>query len=102
MDSPCIKQTVCIVLKIFQHGKYFVAYVLNASKNAIFTIYPALDNAPLAFVFNEKHETMVAIPRQYPFGTDKAVQISRAVCCDKGTQPQYFNKKKKKKKKSPY
>ena len=30
MDSPCIKQTVCKVLKIFQYGKYLVAYVLNA------------------------------------------------------------------------
>ena len=29
MDSPCIKQTVCKVLKIFQCGKYLVAYVLN-------------------------------------------------------------------------
>ena len=29
MDSPCIKQTVCKVLNIFQHGKYLVAYVLN-------------------------------------------------------------------------
>ena len=29
MDSPCIKQTVCKVLKIFQHGKYLVAYVLK-------------------------------------------------------------------------
>ena len=29
MDSPCIKQTVCKVLKIFQYGKYLVAYVLN-------------------------------------------------------------------------
>ena len=28
MDSPCIKQTVCKVLKIFQYGKYLVAYVL--------------------------------------------------------------------------
>ena len=27
MDSPCIKQTVCKVLKIFQYGKYLVAYV---------------------------------------------------------------------------
>ena len=31
MDSPCIKQTVCKVLKIFQYGKYLVAYVLNSS-----------------------------------------------------------------------
>ena len=30
MDSPCIKQSVCKVLKIFQHGKYLVAYVLKA------------------------------------------------------------------------
>ena len=29
MDSPYIKQTVYKVLKIFQHGKYLVAYVLN-------------------------------------------------------------------------
>ena len=30
MDSPCIKQTVCKVLKIFQHGKYLVTYVLKS------------------------------------------------------------------------
>ena len=36
---------------------------------------------------------MVAISRQYLFGTDKAVQISRTVCCDKGTQTQYFKQK---------
>ena len=29
MDGPCIKQTVCKVLKIFQYGKYLVAYVLK-------------------------------------------------------------------------
>ena len=29
MDSPSIKQTVCKVLKIFQYGKYLVAYVLK-------------------------------------------------------------------------
>ena len=32
MDSPCIKQTVCKVLKIFQYGKYLVAYVLKDDK----------------------------------------------------------------------
>ena len=31
MDSPCIKQTVGKVLKIFQHRKYLVAYVLKSS-----------------------------------------------------------------------
>ena len=31
VDSPCIKQTVCKVLKIFHHGKYLVAYVLKSS-----------------------------------------------------------------------
>ena len=29
MDSPCIKQTVCKVLKIFQYGKHLVANVLK-------------------------------------------------------------------------
>ena len=29
MDSPCIKQTVCKVLNIFQYGKYLLAYVLK-------------------------------------------------------------------------
>ena len=32
MDSPCTKQTVCKVLKIFQYGKYLVAYVLKEIK----------------------------------------------------------------------
>ena len=59
-------------------------YKLNASKNAL-----------LAFVLNEKHETIVQISRQYLFGTDKAVQISRTACCDKGTQAQYFKQKSK-------
>ena len=48
-----------------------------------------------AYVLNEKHKTMVAISRQYPFGTDKAFQISPTVCCDEGTQPQYFKQKSK-------
>ena len=30
MDSTCIKQTLCKVLKIFQYGKYLVAYVLKS------------------------------------------------------------------------
>ena len=30
---------------------------------------------------------MVAISSQYSFGADKAVQISKAVFFDKGTQP---------------
>ena len=39
---------------------------------------------------------MVAISRQYSFGTDKAVQISRTACCDyHGTQPQYLKQKSK-------
>ena len=35
MDSPSIKQTVCKVLNIFQHGKYLVAYVLKCYINCI-------------------------------------------------------------------
>ena len=38
MDSPCIKQTVCKVFKIFQCGKYLIAYVLNP--------FPGLKNKP--------------------------------------------------------
>ena len=48
MDSPCTKQTVCKVLKIFQYGKYLVAYVFNTSEEAaikvwknIFLVFPA-------------------------------------------------------------
>ena len=39
MDSPCIKQTVCKVLKIFQCGKYLVAYVLNIKVELIFVVH---------------------------------------------------------------
>ena len=35
MDSPCIKQTVCKVLKIFQYGKYLVAYVLKKEEEFV-------------------------------------------------------------------
>ena len=35
MDSPCIKQTVCKVLKIFQYGKYLVAYVFSDEIQAL-------------------------------------------------------------------
>ena len=35
---------------------------------------------------------MVAISSQYPFGTDKAVQVRQTACCDKGTQIQYKQK----------
>ena len=54
--------------------------ILNASKNATFTIkpYPSL-NALLSHFSNKKHDYMVAISRQCLFGADKAVQISRAV-----------------------
>ena len=51
MDSPCIKQTVCKVLKIFQYGEYLVAYVLKAGLielNALYSFfqhYSGLDEA---------------------------------------------------------
>ena len=38
---------------------------------------------------------MVAMSRQYPLGTDKAVKVSRTACCDKKTQPSYFKQKSK-------
>ena len=37
---------------------------------------------------------MIAILRQYPFGTDKAVQISRAECFNKDTQLECSTRKK--------
>ena len=37
---------------------------------------------------------MIALLRQYPFGADKTVQISRAECFDKETQPEYSPRKK--------
>ena len=48
MDSPCIKQTVCKVLKIFQYGKYLVAYVLkyhNAEQQRLMRAFDSLDNS---------------------------------------------------------
>ena len=36
---------------------------------------------------------MVTISRQYPFGTDKAVPLSRAVCFDEGAQAEYSTRK---------
>ena len=38
MDSPCIKQTACKVLKIFQYGKYLVAYVLKGIKLSLLAV----------------------------------------------------------------
>ena len=71
MDSPCIKQTVCKVFKIFQCGKYLVAYVLNHVFDEtvrfhclLFMLYPSfitvvclslLDIFCLAVVLNYGH-----------------------------------------------
>ena len=41
----------------------------------------------------KKHKPMVAITSQYSFDADKAVQISKAVFFDKGTQPELQHKK---------
>ena len=63
MDSPCIKQTVCKVLKIFQYGKYLVAYVLNitfsVNESSLMSIFdsvlsilvPKVDNVLTLVVF---------------------------------------------------
>ena len=60
-----------------------VCYILNASKAQLLHYNLAV----LSFLSNKKHKYMVAISRQCLFGADKAVQISRAVFFDKGTQP---------------
>ena len=52
MDSPCIKQTVCKVLKIFQHGNYLVAHVLKYIMNL--QIYELIF---FMFLFSEKEKT---------------------------------------------
>ena len=54
--------------------------------------YPRF-KALLAFVLNENHETVVTISRQYTFGTDKAVQISRTHVVIKGHNPNTLNNK---------
>ena len=57
MDSPCIKQTVCKVLNIFQHGKYLEAYVLKETKSAtmnifqIFFLFKSVVKVELGYVF---------------------------------------------------
>ena len=48
MDSPCIKQTVCKVLKIFQYGKYLVAYVLKCLK--LYSLKFAIAHAQIKIV----------------------------------------------------
>ena len=44
MDSLCIKQTVCKVLKIFQCGKYLVAYVLKQKQKNTHVTYNEIDH----------------------------------------------------------
>ena len=55
---------------------------------------PEFRNNPEKFNPCKKHEYMVPISRQFPFGADKAVQISRAVSFDKGTQAKLCHTKK--------
>ena len=47
--KPMLKQTLCKVLNIFQHGKYLVAYVLKVemkanSRNRFNQVYFVLEN----------------------------------------------------------
>ena len=51
MDSPGIKQTVCKVFKIFQCGKYLVAYVLNFWKLVQAGFYPISPSGPVVTSF---------------------------------------------------
>ena len=56
MDSPCIKQTVCKLLKIFQYGKYLVAYVLKhfsrQEKQTTFVLIGTLRVNMLTYIFS--------------------------------------------------
>ena len=69
MDSPCIKQTVCKVLKIFQHGKYLVAYVLKYVSARDFGTYRLSEQQRLrqvcAYAFaSRKHKVWIQIKHQ--------------------------------------
>ena len=60
MDSPCIKQTVCKVLKIFQYGKYLVEYVLKMlSMKIFFQILFVWQETGL--VFNSEKQKKIAL-----------------------------------------
>ena len=52
MDSPCIKQTVCKVLKVFQYGKYLVSYVLNVLQQTACLVVNPITVGNFAFLFN--------------------------------------------------
>ena len=69
MDSPCIKQTVCKVLKIFQYGKYLVAYVLKPCSDYTYvaTVHP--DTVMHWDTFHKKLNcilTLTMLPRYSP------------------------------------
>ena len=53
MDSPCIKQTVCKVLKIFQYGKYLVAYVLKEKVQTLMVSAVVSSKALILLLFVE-------------------------------------------------
>ena len=64
--------------------------VLNASKTQLLQ-YINLTRYKMPFYHSfqiKKHESMVAITRQYHLGAAKAVQISQSVYFDKGTLPE--------------
>ena len=65
MDSPCIKPTVCKVLKIFQHGKYLVAYVLKRfySKTKLSCIAIILSRILLLIMLHVLLCVLHAVPR---------------------------------------
>ena len=57
MDSPCIKQTVCKVFKIFQCGKYLVAYVKsvwNKEHMGVICNITSLSNSSQALVLQDQ------------------------------------------------
>ena len=64
MDSPCIKQTVCKVLNIFQNGKYLVAYVLNVCQNHTNGYYRSNATVTLQESFSRSFPTPKISPQE--------------------------------------
>ena len=70
MDSPCIKQTVCKVFKIFQCGKYLVAYVLNDVLRPVVVPFINNQNGPVMFQQDNARPHMARVTTQFLQGNN--------------------------------
>ena len=98
MDSPCIKQTVCKVFKIFQCGKYLVAYVLNWSFSAFFFCFffqsffffnISRKNSKTSEV-NQQCVLNLNILHHFPKNLDRTITFKIVILKNAQTEPQFF------------